>query len=296
MLQIVDNTDLDRDRWNKLVNDSKQGKAYSYDWYLSAHCTWDAIVLDDYRGAMALPYVISYGMRRLIQPAFVQQCPWMGVALNTDELEQLWDVLTAHFAIIHFNTNLPLPYNTYRTNLVLDLIDREKQLENYSRSLRKNIRRIDPELYIEPANDPSMVIELYKRAYGELNPALRDEHYDKLVHLHREHPDSFKALHMMYHGEVVAGLLFLRDDRRFYYILGAPNAQGRTLNAISHGIDHIILNHQGMMLDFEGSGIPLVKAFYMSFGAKDEGFNEIFHIPNPLLRQIYLIYKKMSRS
>ena len=298
MLKYLAHQAIDKNRWNQLVDQSNGSKAYSYAFYLDALCAWDAVVMDDYAGGIALPVVVRYGLRQLYQPPFVQQCIWLGKPLAEDQIAALWDLLKKHFHRIHFNTNLPLPSSSPRTNLILELTTAHTVHKNFSRSLRKNLSRSQEQVDVATSPSTTRTIALFRSAYGHLNSSLGDDQYRALEQLYKQNPSSFLCVEVKHRHEAVAGLLFLRDAHRFYYILGAPNEEGRKLNAISHGITYIIDNfcQKGLVLDFEGSSIDKVKSFFESFGAVNEGFFEIRYTPNKLLRYVFAIYNKLFKS
>jgi hypothetical protein len=99
------------------------------------------------------------------------------------------------------------------------------------------------------------------------------------------------------HDKTVAALLFANYNNRLHYILGAPNEEGRRLNALSFGINEVIsrFHSQNYILDFEGSMIPSVKEYYLSFGSFDEPFYET-NWSTPWLKLLLKSYKRLKRS
>ena len=103
MLKYLKSTDINNQMWDDLVNKSSNANIFCFSWYLTNFCDWDAIVLDDYSGAIALPRKTRYGVKILYQPIFIQKCVWFGQHHDT---EKIAGILTTHFRKIHFNSIL----------------------------------------------------------------------------------------------------------------------------------------------------------------------------------------------
>lgn len=300
MLKYVTSENINRERWNELTKTAKNSSIFCFEWYLDAFCSWDAIILDDYKGAIALPKKQKWVFKQLYQPAFIQQCVWFG---DNVAPEEVFNILLKHFDKVHFNCNLQFKTETKpRVNLVLFLSNPKLNNELYSKTLRKNIRKAnDVGLSVkQDQNDVNQIIGLYKDAYGILNEHLSKDNYLQISQLSasEKYTDCFEVLTVWKQDLLVAGLLFAKANNRLHYILGAPNAEGRKLNALSFGLDYIIkkYSNSNYILDFEGSCIPSVKAFYESFGAKNEGFYETKFTPNFLLRILESIYNRFIKS
>lgn len=276
MLKYLKNEQIDRTKWNNLVNSSPNATIYNYIWYLDTLCSWDAIILNDYEGAIALPYKQKLGIKQLIQPAFLQHCSWIGEVADKSELSQL---ILKHFNDIRFNSYTELDLESEsRVSIILDLNRSSDDLyDGFKKDLKKNIRKGEDQLSIIETDDPSHCIQLYKKAYGDVN-ALSTEDYDRFRQLFRTAYGNGKAIcyNVLHNNEVIASLCFMRSHQRMHYVLGAPNDQGKKLNALSMVFWHIIQKHAGtkMQIDFEGSSIPSVARFYSSFGAEPHHFKE----------------------
>ena len=300
MLKYVTSENINRERWNELTNSAKNSSIFCLDWYLDAFCEWDAIILDDYKGAIALPKKQKLIFKQLYQPAFIQKCVWFGDDVAPEDIFKL---LKKSFDKVHFNCNLRFKTETKpRVNLILSLTNPELNSKLYSKTLRKNIRKAN-DVGLSVKQDQHYVthiVELYKEAYGGLNNQLSNADYTQVSQISKSETDNdyFEVLTVWKQDKLVAGLLFAKANNRLHYILGAPNAEGRKLNALSFGLDYIIKKYSNSTytLDFEGSSIPNVMAFYESFGAKNEGFYETKFTPNFLLRIMESIYNRFIKS
>ena len=60
LLKYIHHNTIDKEGWNTLVDTSANASVFCYSWYLDALCEWDALILNDYEGAIALPKRILY--------------------------------------------------------------------------------------------------------------------------------------------------------------------------------------------------------------------------------------------
>jgi hypothetical protein len=214
------------------------------------------------------------------------------------ELEQIKTLIKSKFSVIQFNTNLALNLNKIkRDNLILDILDRDTLEANFKRSLRKNVRKASTIHTIKFEENVNQTIDFYKTAYGSMTKHLKDDDFNLLEKLTREHPRSFINIHVINVKETTASLLFAMGKNRIHYILGAPTKNGRALNSLSYGLSEILTKYanKNMILDFEGSSIHRVKDFYLSFGAKNEPFYEITYCSH-IFRPLMSIYNRFFRS
>lgn len=289
---------IDKTRWDTLVSNATNSDVFCFSWYLDAFCEWDAIILGDYCGAIALPRAKKLIFKSLYQPNFVQKCIWFGQSLSVQSEEHLILLITTHFSIIHFNTNLNIGHSTERTNLVLNLNDGIDSVRaNYSRSLKRNLKKASNSIVVSSETNCNEVINLYKKVWGGLNHQLNDSHYDVLLRLAQDRPKNFVCMSASVQSECLAGILLVKGKNRLHYILGANSANGKKENALSYLLDAAFKDFAstGYIFDFEGSSIPNVKSYYSSFGASDEPFYEV-DLSNRLISECKTIYKRLFKS
>jgi hypothetical protein len=297
-LHYIEYKNVDKLKWEDLVSDAPNSLIFNKFDYLSAFCIWDAIILGDYEGAIALPRRTIFGFRKLYQPPFIQKCNWFGIELNPDLKAELWQILKSKYTFINFNSNLPLhSLYTQRVNLILPITTLSENQKRYSKSLRKNIAKA---ISLNVKVDHKMVaetIKFYINAYGHLNKQIDEETYEAISNLVADKPEMFLNVTVMQDDQPVASLLFATSNKRLHYIMGAPNELGRKLNALSFGLNEVVAQYQNQnfILDFEGSMIPSVKDYYLSFGSYDEPFYEI-KWSSYWLSIMLSAYNKLKRS
>lgn len=276
---------IDLQRWDALINGANNGRIYVYSWYLDAFCdNWSALILGDYEALMPLPWRKKWGVAYVYQPPFLQH---LGI-FGDDITEQTWTAFLAaaahYFKLIHFNTNgtvLPQPYtNKLRQNFYIDLSDDYLAIaKKYNIECKRNIAKAKARGCVFSTDiTAANVVQLYKQAYGSLNRWLTENDYKKLLQLLENHAaQATLAAVRDADKNIIYAAAIVHDNRRFYYLLGAPTAEGRKKRATYFFIDAFLHMHAGkkMLFDFEGSDIPTVARFYKSFGPQTEQYSEI---------------------
>ena len=289
---------IDKGKWDSLVSASQDSNVFCFSWYLDTFCEWDIVILDDYQGGIALPKSRKFGLRLLYQPNFIQKCVWFGEQLDPTNLEAVHRLIRGLFSLAHFNTNLQFGDIKERTNLILDLTnDMSTIRKNYSRSLKRNLKRCSDSLDIREGSKCSDVINLYRTVWGEFSPQLNDVDYGLLNDLVKKRPDNFVCMTVYKDNECLAGALLVKGKNRLHYILGANSAAGKKENALSLLLDAVLNKHSSshFIFDFEGSSIPSVKSFYETFGAVNEPFYEL-EINTGIAYSLKKAYNRLAKS
>ena len=297
-LHFISSDKIDKSKWDRLVEHSNNASIFTYSWYLDSFCNWNAIVLGNYKGAIAIPVKKKWGFSEVFQPPFIQKCEWFGKEIDQTQRELCIKTVNRIASIINFNSNIDwLKEGKPRTNLILSLGPYDKTQAGYSKSLAKNINKNKQIIEVRDADQIGNAVELYKKAYGALNSHLDQAAYDSLTLMVDAKDDHFVCKEVYQNGLLIAALLFGYGKGNLHYILGAPTSIGRKHNAVSVALDSVIHQYsdRNLKLDFEGSSIPSVKAFYESFGAQNEPFFEIEDTKSWILG-MKKIYKRVLRS
>jgi hypothetical protein len=177
------------------------------------------------------------------------------------------------------NPAFPLPENVrLRCNLLLNLQKPYHQIyEGYNADARKNLRKCtEAGITVDTCNDFAAAVSLYREVWGLLNPVLMEQHYQSFYNacMALQMRAETICLRACLGDEVLAYAIFLRSPQYLHYVCAAPTAAGRKLGVIHAVIDHVTESFAGqnLYLDFEGSEIPDVAAFYRKFGATEERY------------------------
>ena len=74
MISFCKHNNIDFKKWDDCISNSINRKIYSFSWYLDivANKSWDALILDDYKAVMPLPYRRKLGKEYIYMPYFTQ--------------------------------------------------------------------------------------------------------------------------------------------------------------------------------------------------------------------------------
>lgn len=276
-------SEIDPERWNACIDASANGLVYAYTHYLD-HLSpqWDALVLDDYKALMPLPWKRKWGFRYLYQPPFTQQ---LGIispeALPSATVQAFLETLQQHFrfAEIFLNYGNRLTSLPSHNNFILPLAGSYDELrKRYKNGLPGRMKIVERRgLAYQSVPDAATVVALYRQEYAARTPHVTAADYDNFLRL---------CHHFQQAGELVlrgipgapgdwlSAALLLRKKDRLYFLMSVTPAAGRKLFANHLLIDRIIAEFagSGCTLDFEGSDIPGIAHFYRSFGSINQPY------------------------
>jgi hypothetical protein len=288
--------EIDPSRWDDCVRHSANGWLYLHSFYLDAWGPWEGLVAtnpeqnDKYLCIMPLPKRTKFGIPyTYIPPLFGQ----LGIAGRIPVTAAVTNAFLSHiprsYGLVHtpLNEGNAAPTGigvrvTKRTNLVLPLTEEYPILHSrFNADAKKNLRQAYARgLYAETGIDVEWVVRLYQGAYEKKNTAFGNADYLRMIRVCRlciERGHGFTLGIRDSRQTLQAAGFFGLDERRIYYLLGAPGREGRHYNAVHCLIDQVIQKWAGsaLELDFEGSDIPSVAAFYRKFAPIARSYYEI---------------------
>ncbi|GAB5552375.1 MAG: hypothetical protein Sapg2KO_19660 [Saprospiraceae bacterium] len=301
-VRYLKNKDINRTRWDLAVDQSPSGLPYAYSWYLETLVgnQWDGLVFGDYDLVMPLPWNRKlFGIPQLFQPPFCQQLGVFGVeekqALPTfiEAIPQRFQYVLLSLATVNSNWEEWSIDGTFRTkeNLILSLdYSYEELSSNFSKSLRKRIRKAKGQLSLESSEDVNGLIQFYqKELAGKVG--LTSDRCQRLALLFSTLLDKNMAeIYVVKtpNQQICCQGLFLKTKHRIINLFGASNDLGRKLFAMHFLLAKVLERHanQAINFDFEGSEIPGVANFFKSFGPQSAPFLEYKrdHLPTLLSR------------
>ncbi|HXB09746.1 MAG TPA: hypothetical protein VNW04_21630 [Puia sp.] len=295
-IRFLRRQEIDISRWDDCISRSPNGWIFLRSFFLDAWGPWDALVAgspdndEEYAFVMPLPKKRKYGLTYTHIPPLPGQLGIAGILPVTATLvDDFLRGIPPSFKLVDTILNeqdpaptLPGITITPRTNYVLNLSAPYPVLyAGYNGDAKKNLRQAYAKGLTADSDIPvDTVIGLYRAAYGELHKALSAKEYEKIARLF-DHciakglgftlgiRDPRRNLH--------AAAFFALDEKRIYYLLGAPGADGRRYNAVHCLIDQVLKKYapSGLELDFEGSDIPSVAAFYRKFNPRAQSYYQV---------------------
>ena len=282
--------EIDKSKWDQLIIDSPNGFIYSHSFFLDSLCQWNALIMDDYQYVMPLPFKKKAGFNYIYTPFFIGQLGITGKDVVSEIIyKKFIQSIPATFSFVdlqlnEFNAVAEMQHlqKEERINYVLPLNkDYDTIAANFNKDAKKNLRQAAKfELSVADNVSLDIVFDLYKKAYGNLNKRITKNDYanfyktcSNALNLKRGFITGIKNVRQ----EIVAAAFFAKDNKRIYYLLGAPSAEGKKVNATHLLINEVIKQYAGSELefDFEGSDIPSVANFYRKFGPLKKTYQHI---------------------
>ncbi len=279
-LQYLRNDQIDKEQWDRCIGRSENGLIYARSYFLDAMTdNWDGVVLGDYEAVFPVPWRSKMTIRYVYPPFFIQQLGLIGSGRDLP-LDETLHLVRKHFrfgeCLLNFKNTVG---SERRTNYILSLQQDHDTLSSaYYPNLRYDLRKAAASgLSYEVSNDPESITNMYKRNYGERLPHVKDKDYDRLRSLFScllQNRGLVVRISRDGAGDLVSGLICLRDDKRLYLIVTASTPGGRYSKAMHMLLDNLIreFSSSHLILDFEGSDIPGISHFYRSFGSHDQPY------------------------
>lgn len=295
-IRYLKRNQINIEEWNRCIERAENALLYGASQYLdvlSDHL-WDALVFEDYRCVMPLPFRRKYGIHYLFQPALL---PVSGVFGNQITFEmvndflrkipskfKLWDI-----ALNHANTFNQSLYNCFpRANYILPLNHSYQKLQTqYHLNIKRNLSKAIREKCTVKKHIPiDAILDICRITFSGFTKVEKGL-FDRLKRVFEVFIDQSVTYGVFGgSGELLASAAFIFFKDRAYYWLAGNLPESRTTGASTLLVDSFIRDHAEteILLDFEGSDAPSVAAFYQRFGAKLEPFVTIYHnrLPFPL--------------
>ena len=288
IIHFLGHKEIDKARWNECIYQSVSPLIYGKTFYLDCIAPgWNGLVGDNYDWVMPLTSRRKYGISYLYQPAFTQQLGSFAKPGIIVPIKEIIDNLQSRYRFCEINWNyaappllssLPVTIQA-ATNFILDLSPAYNRISGeYDSSLKKSLKKATTyQQYYISSEDFHGSIGLYKKYYGKRVPHVTNDDYVAFGNIcsYASKTGCLVCRSVIdTHGSILASILLLLDANRLYNIMDTTTETGRLTLANHFLFDQLIREFAGqnMLLDFEGSDLPGVKAFYSRFGPIDQGY------------------------
>lgn len=270
---------LNIEKYNACIDNSINSRIYAHSWYLDIVTDdWDVLVLGDYTAVMPLPKRKKYGLNYIYLPSWVQQ---LGVFSRSDIDENLIlsfiSKIPKKFVLVDYFFNskniFSSKYVTKRTNFLLELnVSFEEINKGYNKNRKRITKHIFTDYFLDKKGKQKEFLDLYVNQ--DLHYKTHKDSLEKLQNILNKNRHSVHIWNIYKNGELIAGLLWLKDDFRITYLLPVTTDQAKKENIPTFMINELIKEYQktNYTLDFEGSMIKGVADFYKSFGVEKEEY------------------------
>lgn len=315
MIEKLENTDIDRQAWDRFIDQSRQGNLYAQSWYLDIVAPdWKAYFFYKNDKLLAvIPFlerkkiVLSY----VVQPMHSQQLGFFTTPEYEDCTGLITEILTAwkrNQWLVNYNFNidngqeleaLQEQYNfelslTHHLCLVKDY---QALYKNYSTNHKRNLKKaIKAEVVVSQEHDIEPLIELFKQNKGQELGSVTEKEYQSMKSLF----DCAKKLDCASlliarntSGDMLAGCLYLLYRESIVYLFGGTSQEGKKVGASVLVQNALIKTYAGSnhFLDFEGSNNPSLARFYRGFGATEKQYHRLNFNKSRIMVVLKNIYK-----
>lgn len=318
---LLTRAQIDAQRWNDHIRQSRQCVIYALSWYLDIICPeWEALVWPsaaEYAIMMPLPVRRKLGLRALHQPLF---CQYLGIfskqELTAGQCCMFITALATHFNYISAYAFNPDNYavmsglkclkdfhlNTLQTHW-LDLGQTYQEVNaGYSKDRRANLKRgIKAGWTISESRDFEPLVELFKSHHAARIGRVSAQAYEVLTSL-GQHCLKEGAATLFYarsDEQIHAGVLITHFSDRAIYLFNAADTKARKDCARTVILDDWFRSRAGSMrfFDFESPLVASIGQHYRGYGASAVPFYELSRnaLPFPI-RQMQQLRKWFFRT
>lgn len=305
MLKWFKHHEIDKQKWDKCLQNAIFQNVYAQSWYLDAASPqWEAIVFmsaeNDYWAVMPLPVKQFLFWKKVYTPFFTQQ---LGI-FAAPNVKIVWKDWLQILQKKYFSVQLQTHYqdlkllnvanfqvkqrHTYHLSLHQDYANLQ---QSYRRDRKKDLKRANS-LHIQEENNLLPLMQLFRQEKQHVT--FKSEHQKALLRIFEACSMRKKTLLLYaYHeGELVAGAFFVIFQQTITYLFAVSTQKGRQCGSATALLDTVIKRYAGepYLLDFEGGNITSIGDYFSSFGADKVVFpvlnSKTFQIFNT--RQLFL--------
>ena len=288
-IRILHRNQIDTIKWDARVSQSGNNLPYALSGYLDlvTHGNWSALVGGDYVSIFPLPFERKMGLKMYLQPPFTQQLGLISETQSNELLVEFLNKIPSDFATLFLKGNERNDVSKQnevtvreRSNYLLDISKEYDFLfSNFSKSLRKRIRKGKEYYDIIESNDVNRLVDFYKEEM-QSRVGLNDGQYAIARKLFEYLINAgFGRIYIASNETKIEGRLFvIQYQNRIINLFGTSNVEGKKNFAMHFILNHIIENNAktNKILDFEGSDLKGVKEFYESFGPERVRYPQFF--------------------
>jgi len=269
--------DIDLVKYDACISKSYNSIIHASSWYLNCVTDgWDALVLNDYEAVMPLPKRKKFGINYIYQAPWIQQ---LGIfsenKIDKPTIIEFLEKIPKKFILVDYFFNsdniVDGKFIKERNNYVLRLSQDFKTIKgNYNKNRKRISNKNFDDFKLNKDGDIGDFLKLYKKQ--NFNFKTHNDTFERLEKLLKSKNESINIWLVSYNEELIAGLVWIKDDYRITYLVPVANEVAKQNNIPTFLVNELIFEHQNsdLILDFEGSMIKGVAHFYKSFGAKEE--------------------------
>lgn len=284
MIFYLTHNQIDMQRWDECISNSRNGNVYAWSWYLDVvHPNWDALIEDDYESVMPLTGNRKFGIHYLFQPFFTQQ---LGIFskknLDKDKVQQFIEAIPNKFMFAETRLNSGNNFFDncqnieYHINTELNLSsDYDSLRKNYNSNTKRDLAKAgNANLKNSDDVETTEIISLFRKNRGKCVKHWGDAEYERflnLVDIAKSKGHCFVKGVKNTDNKLVAGAVFMASHDRIVFLFSGADESNKEIHALSFLIDNVIKENSGTpkIFDFEGSDNDGLARYYKGFGGHE---------------------------
>lgn len=307
MFQFITSDKLDSRKWDKMLKNFHANGIYSYSWYMDAVAEkWMVAIDEKEKNFMLFPYKTKAGIKMIYQPFFTRE-----IACCLDDKTtpgKMISQLPESFRQIQFAVRdiRGLDASFKIEKWVHQKLDLKNKYEIIAKSYQENARRIikktsNKSWKLEETENVKIVVDLFKKSKGNEIKDLKESDYRRLHHLMKAGiSNGYGKCYQVVseNAEILSAGYFFKENGRLTYLKGSATEAGKKEGAMYFLFDTLIKKYSEKLeeLDFGGSRINSVAAFYKKFGAVDSEYYFVTKQNFPLYIKILRKARKLIKK
>ena len=300
-IRWVRNGDIDKKRWNDILDASPGSPVYACSWYLDIVTdSWDALIWGDYEHVMPVPFRKKWGITYVYPPFFTQQ---LGIFPEAPLYiqQEFASHLARSFRHISYQASGTVNpdgfpgfhFSKRRNRCLLLRAGYESVAKNYSENTRRNLAKADKnQIGVIGSRDIPGYLGMKERSLRIKVSAETFHILRKLMEHTLKNGTGHISLALKPDGEITAGAFYITYLNMCYYLNAFSTIAGMNTASAFEVVDQIVRKYAGtgITLDFEGSEVDGIDRFYRGFGANESFY---YHLTFSRLPEFLLKMKKV---
>ena len=273
-MKFVERKDIDLKKWEARIDTDAIENIFNRSWYLDAVAdNWGAIITEDYKTILPVPYTIKLGLKQMYQAPFTREYDIVGSEFNWTEAAKF---LAENLKAIHFRNAKENLFEDGETRQHQYLSLHGQPAQGYKTNAKRLIKKAKEKFSVELHDNPSVLIDLFKENVAHKIDSIGEDDLKKLDQLMTNALiNKAGELWVIRESTEIKGAgFFLKDKSRVTYLKGASTDDLKKAGGMYLLIDSAINLYAKNFttLDFGGSSIEGVANFYKKFGALDRTY------------------------
>ncbi|MDT8411225.1 MAG: hypothetical protein RQ875_02080 [Vicingaceae bacterium] len=275
MIEKIKHNNIDFTKYDRCIATAFNHRIYAESWYLNliTNQSWDCLVLDDYKAVMPLPIKKKLGIKYIVMPSFCQQLGVFYTKKISPEQFAFFEKKLHHHLVrsYHFNeenTTMFQPKGELRNNYLLNCNNEYLDLKQaYQKDRKNDLKKYElSSCELKKELDFLTIYKLIQENYKDIITQNEINVLKKIVQfVDKNH--KVMQVKVLCSGNCIATNIFLISKNRTINLCTLRDKSFKKFNTTTVMLDAIIKQNRNQILDFEGSMIEGVAAFFESFGA-----------------------------